>query len=363
MTKYAVIGGFLGAGKTTLMMALSGHMKREGKTCAILVNDLGAKNLVDESYTESEGFLTDEIAGGCICYQTENLVDRLRRFRDVHRADMILSDIPGCGIGGLDHVYRKLQEEYPGEVSLSPFVAVADPERLRRLLPECADLNLPPEMGYLFDAQLREAEVIVLNKTDTISPERVSELTAFLKKRYPEAEVFAVSALEGTGVDRLAGYLAAADSRVPVRDIGYGGPEFLAAEEKMSWYNRQCYLKSEEPFDGNRFAESLFDAIRGALRAVGRNVPHLKAMGETAENDMVKLSLLGVDYPVRFDRKLAGPCRSLRLILNARAACESEMLDNLMDIALRETVKAYGLTLRVFFTECFGMMDDGFDEP
>ncbi len=153
MSRYVVVGGFLGAGKTTTLMAISSYLEQKGKKAAILVNDLGAKNLVDGSFTGTSGFVTEEITGGCICYQTENLVDKLRRFRDVHQADLILSDIPGCGIGGLDHVYHKLTEEYPGEVVLAPFTAVADPERLRVIMPEQADLHLPKEMEYLFDAQ------------------------------------------------------------------------------------------------------------------------------------------------------------------------------------------------------------------
>ena len=82
MTKYGVIGGFLGAGKTTTMMAFSQYLIAQGKRPAILVNDLGAKNLVDAGFTRAAGFVSAEIAGGCICYQTENLVEVLRRLRE-----------------------------------------------------------------------------------------------------------------------------------------------------------------------------------------------------------------------------------------------------------------------------------------
>ena len=136
MSKYVVIGGFLGAGKTTSMMALADVLKKQGKTPAILVNDPGAKNLVDGKFTEANGYLSLDITGDCICYQTENLVDRLRRFRDAEHADIIFSDIPGCGIGALDHVYHKLDQEYHGEFSLCPFVAIVDPARLRVVMPE-----------------------------------------------------------------------------------------------------------------------------------------------------------------------------------------------------------------------------------
>ena len=56
----------------------------------------------------------------------KNLVDRLRRLLDYEKNDFVMSDIPGCGVGALDHVYFKLNAEYHGEFDLAPFTVVAD---------------------------------------------------------------------------------------------------------------------------------------------------------------------------------------------------------------------------------------------
>lgn len=360
MSRYVVIGGFLGAGKTTSMMAFADVLKKQGKIPAILVNDLGAKNLVDGSYTASGGYLSLDITGECICYQTENLVDRLRRFRDREHADIVFSDIPGCGIGALDHVYHKLNRDYPGEFTLCPFTAVADPERLRVIMPEHADIHLPGEMEYLFDAQMREAELIILNKTDLLTEQRREEILSYLRSTYPQAAVFGMSAATGEGVPEVVDYLMSHESALPVAEIGYGGPEFAAAEKIMSWYNRQFFVKCGNAFDTEAFSARLMDNIRDGLRAIGRNVPHLKMMGETAEGEMLKISLLGVDYPLQHDAEAEHrDSRSLKVILNARAVCESERLEEICDTALREAAEQFGLSLRVYFTECFGMMDEG----
>ena len=56
--KYMITSGFLGAGKTTTMIALSKEMEKRALSAAVLANDLGAKNNVDADYTAMEGILT-----------------------------------------------------------------------------------------------------------------------------------------------------------------------------------------------------------------------------------------------------------------------------------------------------------------
>lgn len=359
MSKYVVLGGFLGAGKTTCMIAFSEYLDSQGRKAAILVNDLGSRDLVDGATTAEAGCCCDEVTGDCICYVQDTLVDKLRRFRDSAGADIIFSDIPGCGIGALDHVYHGLARSYPGEFVLCPFTAVADPERLRSIMPERADLHLPEEMRFLFDAQLKEAELILLNKIDTLDAARRRECLQFLEQTYPQARVMALSARTGEGVPEVVEYLLQAESTLPQPDIGYGSQAFLDAEAHLCWYDRKFFAKGA-PVDGNAFIRDLCQRIREKLQAVGRNVPHLKVR-INGNREYAKASLLGVDYDLNFDTQFTRPQGELRGVVNARATCESEVLDFLMDAALRETCEAYRLKLRVFFTECFSMVEEGND--
>ena len=58
--KYMVTSGFLGAGKTTSMIAFARSVDRRWGRAAILANDLGARDIVDADYTAaSSGVLTD----------------------------------------------------------------------------------------------------------------------------------------------------------------------------------------------------------------------------------------------------------------------------------------------------------------
>ena len=88
------------------------------------------------------------------------------------------------------------------------------------------------------------------------------------------------------------------------------------------------------------------------------NAPHLKVYGLNGE-DFVKGSLIGIDYDTEYERTLQKPCENLRVILNARVTCPARPFSRLADDALDEVCDAHDLECQVFFTECFGMSDEG----
>lgn len=61
--RFMVMSGFLGAGKTTTMIALGEHMNKTYGKVGIIANDLGA-NLVDTNLTQTSGCTVEEIASG-----------------------------------------------------------------------------------------------------------------------------------------------------------------------------------------------------------------------------------------------------------------------------------------------------------
>lgn len=63
--RFMVMSGFLGAGKTTTMIALGEYMNKTYGKVGIIANDLGA-NLVDTNLTQTSGCTVEEIASGCI---------------------------------------------------------------------------------------------------------------------------------------------------------------------------------------------------------------------------------------------------------------------------------------------------------
>ena len=61
-----MVGGFLGAGKTTTLARLAKHYMQQGLNVGIVTNDQ-ADDLVDTNMLRSLGFEVGEVAGACFC--------------------------------------------------------------------------------------------------------------------------------------------------------------------------------------------------------------------------------------------------------------------------------------------------------
>lgn len=104
-------------------------------------------------------------------------------------------------------MYLELDDKENGQFTLMPFMCIVDPERIKMIMSQGEDINLPEEMKFLLDAQMAEADIIVLNKIDTISDAEADNIIGFIKENYPAVPVMAISALKGIGADNVVDYI------------------------------------------------------------------------------------------------------------------------------------------------------------
>jgi G3E family GTPase len=71
--RFVMIGGFLGAGKTTAMARLARHYLARGQRIGLVTNDQ-AHGLVDTTSLRAQGFPVAEVAGACFCCRFDDLV-------------------------------------------------------------------------------------------------------------------------------------------------------------------------------------------------------------------------------------------------------------------------------------------------
>ena len=72
--RYLMIGGFLGAGKTTAIQRIAECFRNRGQRIGLITNDQSS-GLVDTTMLRATGFPTEEITGGCFCCKFNSLVE------------------------------------------------------------------------------------------------------------------------------------------------------------------------------------------------------------------------------------------------------------------------------------------------
>lgn len=351
MKKFCVFSGFLGSGKTTTMMALTKYLSQTGQKAAMISNDLGSQSLADNKLAKLSGCNASELTGKCICYQTENLVARLDRLFDTEGCQLVISDIPGFGVGALDHVYHTLNKHYCSRYALAPFTVLVEPRTVQLLREDRGG-----DLSYILHTQLLEADLIVLNKCDLLDSQTQEEILAWLAAQYPHAQAVAISDLTGQGLENLAQALTQGTASLHLPDIGYGGPAFSAAMGKMAEFYMQYYATvCCKDFDGNDYLLALAQEAAKGVREAGGEIPHLKLLAWEPEGDYGKADLLGVDRPVEMVKKFQKPCTELAVMLNASAACPSETLSQILTEAADRVSREFQLELVIYKQECFGM--------
>src|SRR5438067_6748130 len=117
--RYIMIGGFLGAGKTTSVAKLAQQLTGQGLRVGLITNDQGSE-LVDTAMLRSRGFATEEIPGGCFCCRFNSLVDAANKLTEKSRPDVFIAEPVGSCTDLVATVTYPLPRMYGAEFAIAP---------------------------------------------------------------------------------------------------------------------------------------------------------------------------------------------------------------------------------------------------
>ena len=351
MRKFGIVGGFLGAGKTTVMLALSEYYKNKGIGCALISNDFISGELVDALYSEKLGADVSSMPGGCICYRMRELSEVLDKAFS-GGADIVLSDIPGSSVGALDSVYRG--HSWDG-ITLAPFLSVVDPQRLPLLYDDDTVMltHLPADLRDLMRSEILEADAVVLNKTDTITDEQREEALSLIRSVSPASAVYCVSAKNGDGIVELAEYILSSETCLEQPEgLGADIPT-VTSQLKLSRYVCCCYVKvCCDDFSPDDYIRGLMEQSRFTFASFNANMPHMKIFASSPDGNYCKYSLTGIDYPVEADRPYGGRATELSVVINAGFTSPANLVTDVMKICIDTAGKKNNLDTMIFATDC-----------
>src|SRR5438094_9442660 len=131
--RYIMIGGFLGAGKTTAMLRLAGKLTAGGLRVGLITNDQSS-GLVDTALIRASGLPVQEITGGCFCCRFQSLMDAASNLTRDTAPEVFLAEPVGSCTDLRASVAYPLRRLYGDRFSVAPLTVLLDPGRGARVL-------------------------------------------------------------------------------------------------------------------------------------------------------------------------------------------------------------------------------------
>lgn len=190
--KVVQIAGYLGSGKTTLIVTLGRTLSQGGSKVAILVNEVGAVP-VDGKVIQEFGLTVKDIGGGCICCQVAgNLLLTLKALSEHVKPDFVVIEPTGMAVpNSVRDVIKPAANKL--NVVMGPTIVLLDTSRFEKLLSY-------ESLKRLVATQLKDADIIALSKVDAVDADKLKTAQSAAQEINPAARVIGLSTFTQVGL-------------------------------------------------------------------------------------------------------------------------------------------------------------------
>jgi G3E family GTPase len=341
--RYIMIGGFLGAGKTTAMARLARRFTDQGKRVGLISNDQ-SRGLVDTALLRSKGFPVEEIPGGCFCCRFNSLVEAADKLDRSTRPEIFLAEPVGSCTDLVATVSYPLRRIYGNRFEVAPMSVMVDPSRAARILGLEKGPEFSEKVVYVYRKQLEEADIIVVNKCDSVSDPSRGRLVAALEGSFARAKVVCCSAKEGSGLEAWFNLIDKSQPGTdPSLELDYD--LYAEGEALLGWVNCTVRLTSAASFDANQTLLGLAGELRSRIVAGGGGIAHLKMTIESGDGSLSVVSLVRNDGEPDLRESLLDRVSGGSLIINLRAEADPDFLEQCTRRSLESLGGGIGWTI------------------
>ena len=222
---------------------------------------------------------------------------------------------------------KPLQEFRANNKIESVLTTITDVRLLKARI-EGKNLPFSEDVIYIFDKQIEESDILIINKTDLTSEKEAAELMTAVQLKYHGKTILLQSAFND---NQLAHWLeqmselATVLNKTPSMQIYYD--KYASGEMKMAWFDK--YFTIESKSDLSSAISRLFSKLSEEIKKRNWATGHLKLYIQSDQHSALKLSQTGMDTTA--ENKLPDTIGSnAELILNARIETEPHLLEAML---------------------------------
>ena len=250
---FVVVGGMLGAGKTSLIVAAARRLVEQGRRVGVVTNDQGS-GLVDTALVRTAHVPVAEVSGGCFCCRLSDLLRACDALAS-ERPEVIFAEPVGSCVDLAATVLRPLLRDEAHRFHVAPLTVLVDPARAIEMTGPQADADV----AYLFRHQLDEADIVCFTKADAGVAQPALDGVAG----------HAISAKTGQGVDAWLDHVLAPSPSAGSALIAVDYTRYAEAEAALAWLNWRARVDLESPQSPAVLVGALTDRLETSLDARG----------------------------------------------------------------------------------------------
>jgi G3E family GTPase len=344
-----IVGGFLGSGKTTAIVEAAKLIIAKNKVVGIVTNDQG-KYLVDTAFVRAEGIPVVEVTGGCFCCHYDDFDKVLSGLKVKLAPDTIFAESVGSCADIISTVLNPLLKYKPKEIAHSVLTVFTD-IRFFQAKMKGEDLPFSEEVNYIFEEQIEEAGILILNKKDYLSDVEGGTLLKEAKEKYPQKIVLLQNSFVRKDIENWLECLSRFQPVSPLKGLNLDYDKYSKGEAQLAWLDAKIDFCSKESVDWNelllRFLETLIRNVQNHS-----TIAHLKC---ELVSGMQYHKISVTSFQEKWTRQPieAFVGRQVSILLNIRTEAQPDVLRNQFRNTVNELKLPADVKLDIAFENAF----------
>lgn len=331
--KLFLLGGFLGSGKTTAIYEACKLLMAGDSRVAVITNDQGTQ-LVDSAFVKGHQIASKEVVNGCFCCNYHQLEEGIQSLSQDMAPDIIFAESVGSCADIVATVVKPLIKFHPDlEIVYTVFADAINLLKWSAGQPVFTD----DDVNYIFEKQLEEAELLVVNKIDLLSGSQKEIVSAWISKMYSGKTKLFQNSLQQADVskwlDTMMNYSGTERNSLEIDYDKYG-----AGEAKLAWLDDEITITAEH-LNAEELATALINKIYGKIKGQYLPIGHLKFLMRSGGWQR-KISFTSLNEPLLKQTASPRQLDRLNLLINARVQASPGELSKIINDAYTDIMQS-----------------------
>lgn len=329
--KLFLVGGFLGSGKTTAIYQAATRLQKTGKKTAVITNDQGEQQ-VDTEFFRGQGMLVQEVAGGCFCCNLPVLLNHIRALETAARPDAIFAESVGSCTDLIATLVNPLLTAYNGQIDIVVSI-FADVRMLLGFLHR--KMRFHDDVQYIYEKQLAEADILVVNKIDLLDANQLREAKTIIGRQFGHTKILYQNSWDQESIAEWCRSILVPTvdpSRRTSLQLDYD--QYGSGEAEMAWLDEEMGIDTNDN-SAVSTALLLIENIYRKILEKGYPIGHLKFLLNDGRAQH-KISYTSEPQDVPDPRIEAANVNRAIVLVNARVQTNPDVLNKLVSNVIVE---------------------------